>query len=99
MCPSRRRADAVRDLLLQHGHLIPDELRDVSGRLIEHYDRWLEEYNRVRGTKPIAPDEPFVFAGPKGVPFPQEADALFAAAYKRLWTELYGSPSQSSASQ
>lgn len=81
---------AVRDLLLANGHLIPDALRDVSGRLIEHYDRWLEEYDRVRGSRSPAPDEPFVFAGPKGYPFPPDADSLFNATYQQLWTELYG---------
>jgi hypothetical protein len=77
-------------MLLSHGHLIPADLRDVSGRLIEHYDRWLEEYDRVRGDRKIAPNEPFVFAGPKGYPFPQGADALFTQAYDRLVSELYG---------
>ena len=79
----------VRDLLLSNGHLIPDELRDVSGRLIEHYDRWLEEYDRVRGNRPRAFDEPFVFVGPQGLPFPSEADSLFSAAYRKLWNDLY----------
>lgn len=81
---------AVRDMLLGNGHLIPEDLREVSGRLIEHYDRWLEEYERVRGDRKLAPDEPFVFAGPKGYPFPQGADKFFAQAYDRLVSELYG---------
>jgi hypothetical protein len=81
---------AFRDMLLGNGHLIPEDLREVSGRLIEHYDRWLEEYERVRGDRKLAPDEPFVFAGPKGYPFPQGADKLFAQAYDGLVSELYG---------
>jgi hypothetical protein len=85
---------AVRDLLLANGHLIPDELREVSGRLIEHYDRWLEEYDRVRGARPHAPDEPFVFVGPKGYPFPPDADRQFAATYRRMWAEVYGAPAK-----
>ena len=80
----------VRDLLLTNGHLIPDELRDVSNRLVEHYDRWLEEYDRVRGGRKPNPNEAFVFAGPSGYPFPAEADQLFKDSYKRLWNEVYG---------
>ena len=34
---------AVRDLLLQKGHLIPPPLLEHAGKLVEHYDRWLEE--------------------------------------------------------
>ena len=81
---------AVRDLLLANGHLIPDELRDISGRLVEHYDMWLEEYDRVRGSKALAPDEPFVFVGPKGYPFPSEANELFKKAHDQFWADLYG---------
>lgn len=81
---------AVRDLLLTNGHLIPDDLRGVSGQLIEHYDRWLEEYERVRGEGRHAPDEPFVFAGPQGYPFPSDADARFKECFRRFWGELYG---------
>jgi hypothetical protein len=80
---------AVRDLLLTNAYLIPPELSVVSGKLVEHYDRWLEEYDRVRGPRSRALNEPFVFAGDKGYPFPSEADSLFKAAYRRLWTDLY----------
>ena len=90
---------AVRDLLLANGHLIPAELRDVSGRLIEHYDSWLEEYDRVRGTQARAPNEPFVFAGPQGYEFPKDADRLFKAAFDRLWAELYASSTTQTASR
>jgi hypothetical protein len=81
---------AIRDLLLANGHVIPEELRAVSGRLVEHYDRWLEEYDRIRGDRRIRLNEPFVFVGPKGYPFPSEADALFNRAYSKLREDLYG---------
>src|ERR1700694_2722603 len=35
---------AVRDLLLLNGHLIPAEIMPDAARLVEHYDRWLEEF-------------------------------------------------------
>jgi hypothetical protein len=86
----RKGNTTVRDLLLTKAHLIPDELRDVSSRLVEHYDRWLEEYDRVRGTRNPQPNEKFVFVGPKGYPFPPDADSLFNAAFRRLRSELFG---------
>jgi hypothetical protein len=31
----------IKTLLLSHGHLIPAELLDDAGRLVEHFDVWL----------------------------------------------------------
>ncbi len=83
---------AVRDLLLQKGHLIPGELLPDAGRLIEHYDRWLEEYERVRAAQQPSLDTPFTFVGPQGYPFPRDAEERFKAAFTRLWAELYATP-------
>lgn len=41
---------AIRDLLLLKPHLMPPDLLTDAGLLIEHYDRWLEEFARVRDT-------------------------------------------------
>ena len=81
---------AIRDLLLQKGHLIPPELLEDAGKLVEHYDRWLEEYEKQRLAERPDLDAPFTFVGPQGFPFPQEADRRFRAAFKSLWVELYG---------
>jgi hypothetical protein len=62
----------VRDLLLAKGSLIPPELLEHAGKLVEHYDRWLEEYENVRGGEHPDPNAPFVFVGPKGFPFPRD---------------------------
>jgi hypothetical protein len=59
----------IRDLLLQKTHLIPPELLDDAAKLIEHYDRWLEEFEAVRGGTEPALNQPFVFVAPKGFPF------------------------------
>jgi hypothetical protein len=83
---------AVRDLVLRNPHLIPPELFGDAGLLIEHYDRWLEEFERVRGTAKPDPSVPFVFAGPAGYPFPKEAEQRFHDVYRRYWVELYGPP-------
>jgi hypothetical protein len=37
----------IKHLPLSHGHLIPAELLDDAGHLVEHFDVWLEEFERV----------------------------------------------------
>jgi hypothetical protein len=80
---------AVRDLLLTKAHLIPPDLLGDAGRLVEHYDRWLEKFDEVRGEKSPKLSEEFVFVGPDGFPFPSDAEARFRERYLALWTELY----------
>lgn len=80
----------VRDLLLAKGHLIPQDLLPDAGRLIEHYDRWLEEYDRVRSGDEPQLNAPFVFVGPEGYPFPVDAEQRFRGRFHQLWQELYG---------
>lgn len=81
----------IRNLLLQKGHLIPPELLDHAGKLVEHYDRWLEEFDAVRGGENPDLGAPYVFVGPKGFPFPVEAERAFRAKFDEMWTALYGS--------
>lgn len=80
---------AIRDLLLRNSHLIPPNLLDDAARLVEHYDRWLEEFERLRSSPPSESDTPFVFVGPKGFLFPSDAEDNFKAAFRESWNELY----------
>jgi hypothetical protein len=80
---------AIRDLLLEKGHLIPPTLLEHAGQLVEHYDRSLEEYEEVRGGKNPDPCASFVFVGPKGYPFPVPAERAFRSTFERMWAELY----------
>jgi hypothetical protein len=80
----------IRDLLLTKSHLIPPELLTDAGKLVEHYDRWLEEFERVRGSKDPDLDSPFVFVANKGFPFPKESEARFQSAFSDMWAQLYG---------
>jgi hypothetical protein len=61
----------IKTLLLSHGHLIPGELLDDAGRLVEHFDVWLEEFERVRDEKKPELETQFVFVGPQGFGFPK----------------------------
>jgi hypothetical protein len=63
----------ARTLLREKAHLIPDSLREDQKKLIEHYDRWLEEYDRVRVRRTKDPDASFVFV----YSFPQESEQRF----------------------
>ena len=83
--------ETIRDLLLTKAHLIPPELLEDAGKLIEHYDVWLEIFERERGGKEPDLKSEFVFAGPEGFLFPRDAEARFRAMYRKYWQELYRS--------
>jgi hypothetical protein len=80
----------IRDLLLSKGHLIPPHLMDDACRLIEHYDAWLEAFDRIRGANTTGGEEAFVFVGPDGYPFPESAEVNFSAEFRKLQQDLYG---------
>lgn len=82
--------ESVRDLLLAKGHLIPADLIPHANRLVQHYDVWLELYDRHRGGKEPDLKEKFVFAGPKDFPFPSEAEHAFKQRLRLYMKELYG---------
>ena len=82
--------ETVRDLLLTKGHLIPPDLLDCAARLIQHYDIWLEKFERERLAKKPDLETKFLFTGPDGYPFPSECESKFRAKYKGLWGEMYG---------
>jgi hypothetical protein len=81
---------AIRDLLLAKAHLIPPDLAADAQALVTHYDRWLEEYERVRGGAEPDLEEPFIFVGPKGYPFPVRAEQRFRECFEQLRQTLYG---------
>lgn len=80
----------IRDLLLSKGHLIPPHLMEDACKLIEHYDAWLEAFDRIRNDKEKSNTTSFVFVGPDGYPFPSSAEAKFKAEFRKLQSELYG---------
>jgi hypothetical protein len=80
----------IRDLLLAKGHLLPPELVKHAINLVEHYDRWLEEYADKREGPNAEKDTGPIFVGPLGFPFPHEADTAFSETFDRLRAELYG---------
>jgi hypothetical protein len=82
--------EKIRDLLLQKGHLIPLELIDDANKLVEHFDRYLEEYEKIRGGQNPDLDAPFVFVGTQGFPFPRQSADKFQDKYTRMWQEVYG---------
>ena len=81
---------AIRDILLSKGHLIPPQLMEDAGKLVEHYDAWLEAFEAIRGDPSKNRDVDFVFVGPSGYPFPSDAEANFKTEFRKLQSELYG---------
>jgi hypothetical protein len=81
---------AARDLLLKYPHLIPPDLRGDAMTLIEHYDRWLEEFEKLRESEHPDLETPFVFVGPEGFPFPKASEERFYASFREHWKDLYG---------
>jgi len=79
----------IRDLLLSKGHLIPPDLLNEAGLLIEHYDRWIEEFEKKRLSENPDLKTPFIFVGPDGFAFPVQAEKGFRDAFHQLWNELY----------
>jgi len=80
---------AIRDILLANALLIPPSLFDDAAKLIEHYDRWYEEFERLRLTEKPELESRFVFLGPQGLRFPSEAEARFQEAFRQYSSELY----------
>lgn len=81
---------AIRDLLLAKGHLVPPDLVNHAGEFVEHYDRWLKEFEKLRQAENPDLRTPFTFVRPKGFPFPFEAEKRFRERYRTMWQELYG---------
>lgn len=79
----------IRDLLLTKSHLVPPDLREDAQKLVLHYDVWLEEFARVRTDHTEGDGPRFVFVGPKGYPFPREADLHFRKVFEEYWRDLY----------
>ena len=60
-----------------------------AASLIEHYDRWLEEFDSKRASESPSDADTFVFVGPQGFPFPRDAERV-VDTFRRLQRELYG---------
>lgn len=89
--PNERLEDAIkesntiiRDLLVSKWHLIPNNYHKDALKLIEHYNAWLAEYDRVRPGGVRNPKELYVFVGTKGVPFPSKSERRFMNLYEDL---------------
>jgi hypothetical protein len=70
------------NLLRVKWHLLPEAYQEDAMALIEHYEAWLEEYDRVRPGGVRDPGIPYVFVGPRGKPFPVEAETRFLQLYE-----------------
>ena len=81
--------EKIKNLLLEKSYLISPDLMDDADALVQHYDVWLEEFSKLRETENPTEKKNFVFAGPKGFPFPKAAEKKFREKYLELWNNLY----------
>jgi hypothetical protein len=79
-CSLRRINAAARLLLLEHGHLLPTELRGDALDLIRHYDAWLTLWDDHAAAMKPAYDHEFVFDSI--VRFPREAQRRLMKEYR-----------------
>jgi hypothetical protein len=79
----------IRDLLVTKAHLLPPALLEPAGQLIAHYDRWLEEFDHVRGGEHPDLSVPFVRVTEEGFRWPEAAAEAFRDTFHRMWTGLY----------
>jgi hypothetical protein len=70
----------ARALLREKGHLVPSSLSADQRSFIFHYDRWLEEYDRVRIRRTTNPDADFVFV----YSFPMDSEQRFRQRMEEL---------------
>jgi hypothetical protein len=82
----------ARDLLERYSQLVPQRMQQDRQKLVQHYDRWLEEYQRLREGPNAKSDEPFVFVGPEGYPFPTDSESRCRARLDAVRSELGGQP-------
>ena len=75
----------ILNLLLTKGHLIPSDLRECADRLVEHYDVWLEEFERKRLAEEPDLETPFVFV----FTFPSDCDTAFREKFDEMWKQTY----------
>jgi hypothetical protein len=81
-CSLRRTNASARQLLLDHGHFLPDELQPHAIALLRHYDVWLTLWDEAAATEKPSMEQAFVFENP--VRFPREAQHALTAFYEQL---------------
>lgn len=82
---------AVRDILINKFHLLPDNLLEPAAALIRHYDLWFVIYDTERNSgKPIEEQAKHIYAGPEGEFFPHEADQAFLDEMRATLGRLRG---------
>lgn len=75
--------EAIRDLLLEKGYLIPPDLQSEAGDFLQHYDGWLQHHHQLREVDKDM-DKPFVFTHD----FPRTAEKAFNKKYMLYRNEL-----------
>ncbi|MBC7949785.1 MAG: hypothetical protein H7Y42_18015 [Chitinophagaceae bacterium] len=78
--------NATRELLLEKGYLLSEELQQDALALITHYDIWMEKWDDLETRMKPAPNDEFVF--PNDHVFPKNAASNLEREYQRLKQHL-----------
>ena len=81
-CNLRETNMAVKKLLIEHGHLLPEGLQPHVAALLRHYDVWLKLWEELAAAEKPTPEQPFVFEN--SVRFPREAQQALVELYEQL---------------
>lgn len=80
-CRLRRINGAARDLLVNYGDQLPQDLHDHVRALVRHYEVWMGLWDDLARSEPL-PDQPFVFEN--SVRFPKESQQALLECYEQL---------------
>ncbi len=69
----------IRDVLIQKGHLIPDDLMPHAEKFISHYDEWLQAYRQAREDQNLTQVK-HVFT----YNFPHDSEKAFIKKYEQF---------------
>ena len=78
--------EKIRELLLEKGYLLSDNLQTDALALISHYDIWMQKWDELKKNLNPYPDDEFSF--PNNFTFPKDAAANLEQEYKRLKKEI-----------
>lgn len=62
---------AARKLLIEQGHILPEDLQPDAAAIIQHYQEWTSDWKALEALLKPGPEDQFVF--PTRIPFPKES--------------------------
>lgn len=74
--------EKIRELLLEKGYLLRENLQKDALALIAHYDIWMQKWDELKTNLDPSPNDEFIF--PNNFTFPKEAATNLEQEFIRL---------------